>query len=145
MLLDSHELNIVVSSLLNSFKVMISKINICANTTEFLCHTHMSFINSHTLFWLINGSLMSPLEFLFWIPPKTIKQETRWVLYCHTCPSRVSIFLGTIPFLNIYFVLGVMRNSTFAIKTWNCYVKTTKIILSCFKLLSVPVVKLSKD
>lgn len=85
-LLNSHELNVVVACFLNTVEIVVCKITVCAHATKLLGHANMCFINSHTLFWCLDWSFVSPHKFLFGIPPEAIIEECLRVLNRHTRP-----------------------------------------------------------
>ncbi len=107
--LNCHQLNTIIPSFLNSFKIILCKISKRAHPTEFLSHTNMWLINPQTLFACFNWPFMSPFKLSFRVPKYTIIKKSSFVLNKILCISWVTILAFSVRTLDIYFIFCIVR------------------------------------
>ena len=67
MLLDSHNLNAVITVLDDSWKHLVLELCVCAYLLLILSHTNMALIDKQRVFLWLEGSLLPDIV-LFWRP-----------------------------------------------------------------------------
>lgn len=107
--LNSHQLNTVIPSILNPFKIILCKIPKRAHPPKFLSHTDMWLINPQTLFAYFHWLFMSPFKLSFRVPKYTIIKKSSFVLDKILCISWVTIWAFSVRTLDIYFIFCVVR------------------------------------
>ena len=124
---------------------MFHKFFVCTNSSTFLSHSNMTFINSNTLFsFLFYRILMFTFIFFWWVPEHTIENIST-LLDLHWSPSWIPIHSYTISSFNMNFLSCTMSNSWSSIfKCPNSGSKTTKLILFTSVFLSIPIIKFTK-
>ena len=107
----------------------------------------MGFINSVTLIFLtrLYRFCVSPFKFLRWIPVNSIKQSCIIILERILCPSWIFVKLLSIRSFNLNLVLLTMFDNWFPILSLKKDSKLTKIIFLALVLLSVPLIKVTKN
>lgn len=119
MFLNRHQLNYIVACLFYSIQIIISKISVRTDSSKFLSHSYMSFVDSYTLIWLDNWSFMSPYKRLRRIPQNTIIKKSIFILHLVFRVSWVTIHSFTIRTFYVNFIFWIMRDSGSSI--WICF------------------------
>jgi len=145
MFLNRHQLDYIVACLFYSIQIIICKISVSTDSSKFLSHSYMSFIDSYTLIWLDNWSFMSPFKGLRRIPQNTVIKKSIFILHLVFRVSWVTIHSFTIRAFNVNFIFWIMRDSGSSILIcFYCYHKCSKFIFSASEFFTIPSIKITK-
>jgi len=127
---------------------VIGKVSVAANSSEFLGHSNMSFVNSITLldFWIENNLWIFENIFLRWVPHHWIIKESVFILETVSGPWWIFVLFLTVWTLNLNLVFLKMLDFRRSISVcWNRDREAPKIILLAVVLISVPVVEIAEN
>lgn len=125
---------------------MIRVVSVATDPSELLRHTHMGFVDPHTLMLNLHWLWVLPLVPLRRIPEDAVEKIGVCILFLVGRPSRIPIHPVSIRALNIDLVLGVVGNARSTIWISRYFdTPSSELISLTPKLLSVPMVEITEN